>query len=160
MSADARRPTPDEPINEETMSNKNIPDIKPDHFGISVPDMDASLAWYQRVLGFELQFRVYLDIIPAHVAFIQRGSFRIELFQLEQAKPLPEERRLPNTDLTTHGNKHMCFGVQDMEQMLVHLREQDADIVFTKVIQGTPTTFLRDNSGNLIEMIELPHLWD
>ncbi|WP_221800953.1 VOC family protein [Oceanobacter mangrovi] len=143
------------------MSNENnIPDIKPDHLGISVPDMDASLAWYQRVLGFELEFRVYLDIIPAHVAFIQRGKFRIELFQLEQAKPLPEERRMPNTDLLTHGNKHICFGVQDMETMLQHLRKEEADIVFTKVIQGTPTTFLRDNSGNLIEMIELPHLWD
>jgi methylmalonyl-CoA/ethylmalonyl-CoA epimerase len=141
-------------------STNNIPEIKPDHLGISVPDMDASLAWYQRVLGFELDFRVYLDIIPAHIAFIQRGKFRIELFQLDNAKPLPEERRLPNTDLQTHGNKHICFGVQDMEQMLVHLREQQADIVFTKVIQGTPTTFIRDNSGNLIEMIELPHLWD
>ena len=143
------------------MSTDNaIPDIKPDHLGISVPDMDASLAWYERVLGFELDFRVYLDIIPAHVAFIQRGSFRIELFQLEQAKPLPEERRMPNTDLQTHGNKHICFGVQDMEQMLEHLNKEEADIVFTKVIQGTPTTFLRDNSGNLIEMIELPHLWN
>ncbi len=143
------------------MNNKNnIPDIRPDHFGISVPDMDASLEWYQRVLGFELDFRVYLDIIPAHVAFIQRGKFRIELFQLDEAKPLPEERRMPNTDLQTHGNKHMCFGVQDMEEMLAHLHKEEADIVFSKVIQGTPTTFLRDNSGNLIEMIQLPHLWE
>ncbi len=143
-----------------TTTNTNIPEIKPDHLGISVPDMDASLAWYQRVLGFELEFRVYLDIIPAHVAFIQRGNFRIELFQLENAQPLPDERRMPNTDLQTHGNKHICFGVQDMDEMLQHLQAQEADIVFTKVIQGTPTTFLRDNSGNLIEMIQLPHLWN
>lgn len=34
-----------------------------------------------------------------------------------------------------------------------------ADIVFENVIDGTPMDFLRDNAGNLLELIEFPALW-
>ncbi|MFC3531247.1 VOC family protein [Vogesella facilis] len=137
----------------------HYPDIKPHHAGISVPDLDASIDWYGRMFGFELESRVFIDIIPAHVAFMRRGNFRIELFQLDGAAPLPAERREPNRDLLTHGNKHVCYAVQDVVATVAGLREKGADIVFQKTVQGTPMAFLRDNAGSLIELIEAPELW-
>lgn len=138
---------------------QNYPEIKPHHVGVSVPDMDAAIDWYRRMLGFDLEMRTFIEIIPAEVAFIRRGDFRIELFQVAGAAPLPAERREPNLDVRTHGNKHLCLAVQDVPVAVQGLREKGADIVFEKVVQGTPMAFIRDNSGNLIELIQFPELW-
>jgi methylmalonyl-CoA/ethylmalonyl-CoA epimerase len=130
------------------------PELIVDHIGISVPDLDASIAWYGRMFGFELEMRQHLPIIPADIAFLRRGDFRIELFQVEGAAPLPPERREPNLDLRTHGNKHLCWRLEDVPATVACLRERGADIVFEKTINGTPMAFIRDNAGNLIELIQ------
>lgn len=130
------------------------PDIRPDHFGISVPDLDASIAWYGHMFGFELEMRRHLPVAGADIAFLRRGDFRVELFQVAGAAPLPPERREPNQDLLTHGNKHICFRVENAPRAVALLRERGADIVFEKTIDGTPMAFIRDNAGNLIELIQ------
>ena len=58
--------------------------LRAHHFGISVPDLDAALAWYERLLGFTLEQRLFIEKIPAHIAFVRRGDFRIEIFQVEE----------------------------------------------------------------------------
>lgn len=60
--------------------NLTLPEIRPHHIGISVPDIDAAICWYQRMFGFVQEMRDFIDIIPAEVAFIRRGDFRLELF--------------------------------------------------------------------------------
>lgn len=131
-----------------------FPDIRPDHMGVSVPDIDASIAWYAKMFGFELEKKEFIDLIPAHVAFLRKGNFRIELFQVEGAAALPPDRREPNLDVRTHGNKHVCYAVSDVRGTVQILRERGADIVFEKVVKGTPMAFLRDNAGNLIELLQ------
>jgi methylmalonyl-CoA/ethylmalonyl-CoA epimerase len=132
----------------------HYPELIADHIGISVPDLDASIAWYGRMFGFELEMRQHLPIIPADIAFLRRGDFRIELFQVEGAAALPSDRREPNLDLRTHGNKHVCYRLADVPATVAGLRGRGADIVFEKVINGTPMAFIRDNAGNLIELIQ------
>ncbi|RRW40420.1 VOC family protein [Pseudomonas luteola] len=133
--------------------------LKPHHGGISVPDLNAAIAWYSEMLGFTLENRQYIPQIPATVAFIRQGDYRIELFELEGAAPLPPDRREPHLDLLTHGHKHLCFAVPDVTQAFDILRSKGADIVFERVIEGTPMGFLRDNAGNLLELIQDPDLW-
>src|SRR5262245_18192568 len=101
--------------------------LRPHHFGISVPSLDEALAWYERMLGFTLEERLTIDKIPAHIAFIRRGDFRVEIFEVAGAAPLPEDRRTPNLDLKTHGNKHMCFEVPDVPAAVARLRAAGAD---------------------------------
>lgn len=132
----------------------DYPELIADHIGVSVPDIEASIAWYGRMFGFELEMRQYLPIIPAEIAFLRRGDFRIELFQVEGAAALPDDRREPNLDLRTHGNKHVCYRLADVPATVAGLRERGADIVFEKIINGTPMAFIRDNAGNLIELIQ------
>jgi methylmalonyl-CoA/ethylmalonyl-CoA epimerase len=69
---------------------------------------------------------------------LKRGALRMERFQVQDGKPLPDDRRVPDPDLQAHANKHICFGVQSVDAA-----ERE----------------LRDNSGNLIEFIEQPDLW-
>jgi methylmalonyl-CoA/ethylmalonyl-CoA epimerase len=130
------------------------PELLPDHIGISVPDLDAAIDWYGRMFGFVLELRQHLPVIPARIAFLRRGAFRIELFEVEGAAALPPERREPNLDLRTHGNKHMCYRVADLAALLASLRARGCDIVFENIITGTPMAFIRDNAGNLIELIQ------
>ena len=128
--------------------------LRPHHFGISVPDLDAAVAWYQRMLGFSLEERLFIEKIPAHIAFVRRADFRIEIFQVAGAAPLPDDRRVPNLDLKTHGNKHMCFEVPDVPAAVAALRRAGADIAFEVNVDGNPTAFVRDCAGNLIEFLQ------
>lgn len=128
--------------------------LRPHHFGISVPDLEAALAWYERMLGFSVEEKLFIAKIPARIAFVKRGDFRVEIFQVEGAAPLPDDRRIPNLDLKTHGNKHMCFEVPDVPAAVAALREAGADIAFELTVDGNPTAFVRDCAGNLIEFLQ------
>ena len=127
--------------------------------GASVPDLEASIRWYRDVLGFEVEHRFEIPKARATVAMIRRGALRMELFQVQAGQPLPEERRVPDLDLQTHGNKHVCFGVQSVDEAERELRAKGVDIVFVGRVMHPPNIFMRDNSGNLIEFIEQPHPW-
>jgi methylmalonyl-CoA/ethylmalonyl-CoA epimerase len=131
-----------------------LPVLRPHHFGVSVPDLEAAIAWYEAVLGFALESQAMIDKIPARVAFLRRSDFRIELFEVPGAAPLPEDRRMPNLDLRTHGNKHLCFEVAEVPEAVSALRAASVDIAFEVVIDGAPVAFIRDVCGNLIELIE------
>jgi methylmalonyl-CoA/ethylmalonyl-CoA epimerase len=124
------------------------------HAGVSVPDLDASIAWYRAVLGFEVEKRFSIPSIPADVAMLKSGPLHIELFQVPEAKPLPEERRSPDTDVYTHGNKHVSFGVRDVQAFAEELRRRGADIVWVREMAHGSNIFIRDNAGNLIEFVQ------
>ncbi|MFT3906085.1 MAG: VOC family protein [Steroidobacteraceae bacterium] len=135
-------------------------ELKHHHGGVSVPDLEASINWYRDVLGFEVERRFEIPPAKARVAMIRRGPLRMELFQVEDAAALPEDRRVPDRDLKTHGNKHVCFGIKDLDAAEKDFRAKNVDIVFIKRMPGLePNIFIRDNSGNLVEFIEQPDLW-
>lgn len=128
--------------------------LRAHHFGISVPDLDAAVAWYRCMLGFEFEEQLFIEKIPARIAFVKRADFRVEIFEVEGAAALPEARRVPNLDLKTHGNKHMCFEVPDVPAAMAALRAAGADIAFELTVGGNPTAFARDCAGNLIEFLQ------
>src|SRR5438105_3780990 len=105
-------------------------DLKHHHGGISVPDLEASIRWYSEVLDFAVEQRMEIPAIPAKVVILRRGELRIELFEVPDARPLPEERRHPNLDVRTHGNKHIAFAIPDLDSAERELRSRGADIVF------------------------------
>ncbi|WP_334184614.1 VOC family protein [Novosphingobium sp.] len=74
------------------------------HGGVSVPDLEAAIAWYGEMLGFALEHRFFIEKANAKAAFVKNGSLRFELFEVVGAAPLPDERRFPPSDLRTHGN--------------------------------------------------------
>jgi methylmalonyl-CoA/ethylmalonyl-CoA epimerase len=131
-------------------------ELKVDHCGISVPDLEASITWYQEILGFSIEQRFAIDAVPFKAAFLRRGDFRIELLEIAGASPLPEDRRYPNEDLRTHGTKHIAFAVQDVRSVFAELKRRGVDIAMDVfVVEGIgPGGFIRDNAGNLIELLE------
>jgi catechol 2,3-dioxygenase-like lactoylglutathione lyase family enzyme len=127
------------------------------HVGVSVPDLEASVDWYRRVLGFVPVRRLRIESIPADVAILKHGAMHIELFQAAGAKALPAERREPDSDVRTHGNKHIAFAIADVEPFAAELRRRGADVVWVKHFEhGGANIFIRDNAGNLIEFLQAP----
>ncbi|PZA07697.1 MULTISPECIES: VOC family protein [unclassified Meiothermus] len=129
-------------------------ELYPHHLGLSVPNLEESLAWYERVLGFVREKTLYLEAIPARVAFLRRGEFRLELFEVPGANPLPEERKTPHADLKTHGTKHLAFAVEDVEAAVEELRRRGVEVVMQARIEGGSMAFIRDNAGNLFELVQ------
>jgi catechol 2,3-dioxygenase-like lactoylglutathione lyase family enzyme len=128
------------------------------HGGVSVPSLDEAIDWYGRVLGFEVEKRFYIAAARSHTAMIRKGPLRFELFEVEGAAPLPDERRHPPSDIKTHGNKHVAFRVEDLEAFLTEMEGKEADVAFVVREAFGKGCFLRDCAGNLIEFVEEANL--
>jgi catechol 2,3-dioxygenase-like lactoylglutathione lyase family enzyme len=127
------------------------------HGGVSVPDLAAAIAWYGRVLGFELEREFYIPPAKTKAAMIRKGALRFELFEPEQANPLPEGRSHPPSDILTHGNKHVAFRVDDLDHFIAEMTSQGIEVPFVVRESFGIGCFIRDCAGNLIEFVEEPN---
>ncbi len=124
------------------------------HFAISVPDLEETVAWYRRVFGFTPLDFSEIPGTGVRVCHMQGKGFLLEIFCPPDGNPLPPERRVPNLDFMTHGNKHISFGVRDGRAAKVQLEAMGVDVAFVAEVDGTYGVFIRDNTGNLIEIFE------
>jgi methylmalonyl-CoA/ethylmalonyl-CoA epimerase len=136
-----------------------LPPLRFHHGGLSVPDLDASIAWWRGALGFEVEARFPIPQIPAEVAMLRRGDLRMELFAVPGAAPLSPDRRAPDLDVRTHGNKHVAFAIPDVDAMEADLRRRGVDIVFVGRFPWGANLFARDNAGNLVEFVQQPEMF-
>lgn len=83
------------------------------HFAISVADLEETIKWYSDIFGFTVVNRSEIPGAGIRVAHMQGTGFLLEVFEAPGSAPLPEDRKIPNRDLMTQGNKHMSFGVPD-----------------------------------------------
>ena len=126
------------------------------HVGISVANLEESIAWYKEMLGFEEVTRMSEDAAnKMEIGHIRRGNCYIELFQVEGAKPLPEYRRDPSADLKVHGVKHFGLKVDNVFAAVKELKAKGVEIAMGPIdTPGVCFVFIRDNSGNALELIE------
>jgi methylmalonyl-CoA/ethylmalonyl-CoA epimerase len=154
----------------QRMLSAAIPRLKPHHFSVSVPDIEAAIAWYGNILGFVLESRFEVPPIAAQGAFLKRDALRLELWQIGPGAQVPAVRKNPDSDLTVGGTKHMAFAVPDLQAHLPELVRRGVDIA---AVQRDPTqpmkieanpaeiahpaafaVFIRDPGGTLIELLD------
>jgi methylmalonyl-CoA/ethylmalonyl-CoA epimerase len=132
-------------------------DIALDHVALSVPDIEQSIAWYQKMFGFK-QVRRSSEPNGMQTALIERGDVRVELFQVPGSAPLPEPRRNPSEDFRTQGVKHFAFRVKDVRAAMAILQAKGVKVVFQlHDYPGAAFAFVSDNAGNAIELIQYKH---
>lgn len=134
--------------------SKNVTKVL--HVGISVSDMERSLKWYKKVLGFDQLLKDdYVPPLGARICFIRGcGGFEIELFQYDAPKAIPSDRLVPNTDLQTIGTKHAAFETDDMPALKAHFVACGVDIAHEVTMDGEAVMFVRDPDGILLEFIQ------
>ena len=139
----------------ETKNTEKDIIVKPLHVGVSVPDIDAAISWYEEMLNFKLVSDQYYDQLPARIAFMEHGNFSIELFEVEGAATLPDDRRVPNLDIRTHGTKHIAYAVTNLATLMETLKSKGVDVAMDIFpMEGDLVAFIRDCSGILIELIQ------
>ncbi len=133
-----------------------IKTLRTNHFAVSVSDLERSVEWYRRVLGFKLLCRNRIDHIDTPVAHMDApdSGFVLELYSPPGAKPVPQERKLPDEDMKTNGNKHFSLTIASHKETLRQLAEMDIPVAFVAPCWGTVGVFINDPDGNLIELFE------
>ena len=63
--------------------------IRPHHTGISVADLDESISWYGKMLGFDLVRRMHKDADPEMAFALLRRDNSGNNFELLQIKDSP-----------------------------------------------------------------------
>lgn len=135
------------------------------HYGITVSDLDRSIAFYRDTFGMEVVDRFEMepdsfaqvlgvDDGRAEVAFLGGIGFRIELE--EHADPELSVADLADPDDV--GVPHVCLEVDDVDAFY---REYEDDVTFVSPPgqasdSGATICYLRDPDGNLVELIESP----
>ncbi|MDY0340379.1 MAG: VOC family protein [Coriobacteriia bacterium] len=121
-------------------------DLRPDHIGVVVSDLERSKAFY-RALGFsDGAERVMSD---KTLSFMRLGEFEIELFAYNQPVSAAE---LPEHAL---GFKHLALETQDIDAVFAELRQAeviDEDIAIRELPGGWRLLFFPDPDGMEIEI--------
>jgi methylmalonyl-CoA/ethylmalonyl-CoA epimerase len=102
--------------------------LRPHHVGISFPSLPVGIAWHHDMPGFELESGIVIDSISTDIASVRYDAFCIETFEVSGAALLLPQRFIPNLELSTHGNKHMCFAVESVRDTMTALRMKRADL--------------------------------
>jgi catechol 2,3-dioxygenase-like lactoylglutathione lyase family enzyme len=124
-----------------------------DHVAITVADVDATIAWYQRVLGAEA---LHLDLwregkLP--VALLQVGASRLSVHPASAPAA-------PHADAPTPGSADLCFRFDGpVEEILDLLQAADVAVADGPVPRPASdgrlgaSVYFRDPDGNLLELL-------
>jgi catechol 2,3-dioxygenase-like lactoylglutathione lyase family enzyme len=111
------------------MSILELTTINSMHVCISVADIDAKIAWYERILEFKLIQRLRMKGLDAELAFIKYNNIEIELVALDMidkfVRPPP-----PIDHLRLQGLSQISFRVDNIEKTLCVFRRKGIDPIF------------------------------
>jgi len=130
----------------------------PSHVAISIPDLDAALAWYRDTLGFEVVRTWTTAETSGRAAYIERDAFRIELLWRKGSGAPPDvanEPRDPVADILAHGIKHVGFVVADVDAAIAALERRRVPIAIRPADNaeaGVRFAFFYDLAGNVLEL--------
>ncbi|MFZ5814717.1 MAG: VOC family protein [Bacillota bacterium] len=113
------------------------------HIGIMVSDIERSVAWYQRVLGFRVADRRELG--RTRLAFLELAGAQIELIQQEGS-------------CAAEGIvNHIAFAVDDLDAAMARLRAEGVSLGDERVIpiwDGGRVLFFEGPDGEVLELFE------
>ena len=131
------------------------------HVGITVTDLEETLAFYRDVLDLPVATRfsvggeafsdaVGVEGASADFAHLEADGVRIELVEYD-----PEGADVSASDLNQPGATHIGLSVDDLESFAASLPDDVPTISGPQTTEsGTTLMFLRDPEGNLIEILE------
>lgn len=134
------------------------------HVGISVANLERSLAFYRDLLGMKVveevtfggeKYEAILALKGARgrIAILKSGTLAVELFEFVEPVPKTAE---PSRPVSDHGITHLAIEVDDIAGLYARL--QAAGVRFHCPPLHFPAcataTYARDPDGNVVEMLQ------
>lgn len=136
------------------------------HVGISVANLERSMAFYTELLGMEvaappfplsgqdLEQIMAVPDLQGRMCVVRKGTLLIELFEFAQPKPLAKDA---NYSVSNHGISHFGIEVDDIDHVYQQLLA--AGVRFHSPVmsfqRGVKATYGRDPDGNVFELLEM-----
>jgi len=127
------------------------------HVAIVIPEIEDGLNFWRDQLGLELNHVEDVPSQKSQVAFLPLDHSEIEL-----VKPTDADSGMAKyLEKKGPGLHHLCFEVDDLEEMLVELKEKGVELIDkqVRVLPGRKMAFIHPRSANgvLVELYELTH---
>jgi catechol 2,3-dioxygenase-like lactoylglutathione lyase family enzyme len=127
---------------------------------ISVKDLDSSVGWYQKYLGFALADKRSFPGDRVSLALLRRGTARIELVRHDQS--VAPSTLVPNLDnpALIQGYGKVAYEVTDIENIVSLMKADGVKFVLdlrdstTKDFMGYRYCIVIDNSGNWVQLYQ------
>lgn len=130
-----------------------------DHVGITVtpPDLEATIAWYSRNLGFRVDRR--FEAHGTSFVYLTAGDAKIELLAGAADHGPATDNIL--TSMNPGRLHHFCLAVADLDAAVAQLLALDVPLIGGPMDLpqiGQRAAFVTDNVGTIIELTE-PGTW-
>ncbi|MFG1624177.1 VOC family protein [Kribbella sp. NPDC049227] len=136
------------------------------HVGITVRDLEASLAWYERMFGLkpefiahgtgpELSAAVGVPDTKLRFAFLRFGSCVVELLHYDNDREDTFDRS--NADV---GSAHVCIDVPDLQAAYDDLRGKGVEFLAPPLhiddgpLEGCAFVYFKDPNGVTLELFQ------
>lgn len=145
-------------------AEKTIDTTRPIIFALTVADMDNSMNWYEKVLGFVPDTVMNFPGYGLSVGMMHQGDFYLEFVQFEHDLS-PTEIDFPEGSSALNGFYKIGFQTTDIEGLYRHLsRESDVSIVAPlddlMPVNGHPWPdqyfLITDPDGNYVQLFSSP----
>ncbi|QHW33843.1 hypothetical protein GZH47_25635 [Paenibacillus rhizovicinus] len=129
------------------------------HFSLEVQDLEQSVAFYERLLGFVPESRLLLD--GERIAFLKLGAARLELVQPAALASASSQSEASASAAPTTGARllqtHMAFEVDDLRAAIDPLLHAGCVLVEgpSLLANGWSNVFLDGLNGERLEFVEL-----
>ncbi|WP_026571790.1 methylmalonyl-CoA epimerase [Sediminibacillus terrae] len=131
-----------------------------DHVGIAVRDLEASIGFYQNVLGGKLidRYRSEAKGVESEIAIMEVNGSRIELLNPTNNETSPIARFIRQKGKGVH---HIAYHVHDLEKALEDLKERGIRTLPDSLRvnkHGRRLVYLNpaDTDGTIIEYCDYP----
>jgi catechol 2,3-dioxygenase-like lactoylglutathione lyase family enzyme len=127
-----------------------------DHVAVSVSDLSRSIDFYSRNFGFVCERVIELPRGGGRVAVLRGPGFAIEMFEFPDVRPLPDYRKMPDSDLKTMGVKHFALKARDIMGASDFLKRNGVEFISEVTVgaRGARRFFVKDPDGVGIEVTE------
>lgn len=129
-----------------------------DHVAVSVSDLDISVTFYTKILGFTCERIIDLPHGNGRIALLRNSGLTIEMFQFNDAVPIPDAGMSLADDLKTAGVRHIALRVKNIQDTVDYLEKQGVEFINRPVTgsRGFQRFFVRDPDGIPLELTEGP----
>ncbi|WP_109299546.1 VOC family protein [Aquimarina sp. AU474] len=133
------------------------PELEPYFSALLVKDIDSSVSWYSKNLGFTIANKNEVKSIGLRQANLKRGNILIELIQLSSAVSLEDVIPDFNNKTRTIGFFKIGFMVPDFQKWMDHLKKSKVTFYGEEVVDPVSRKkmiIILDPDGNRIQIFE------